>query len=630
MKAAPGFRERLYKKWRLLLQTIRLVGEVWRDFHKRGVSRKQFLRSLLFGAVGRMLTIVQLGLLYKVLHALIVGERESILNGRLGRVFSNLLPGWVQDSFWLWIFIIAGVLFAKVLQIALSYQAERYLFETTKRIQTELNNEIFERVLRFSLSFFDQRSSKAMNHWMDVSQLLTLKTGIYAEQIKNVHTFLMSAVTIGVFLLAICIFNWKIFLLTLLVIPFTRFVSAKVMGGIEDILDEQEEENQRRFVNMTNILEASALVRCHNMEAREIARFQEINRNALDSLYSSSRLHLLETPVNGISKTLSTILLASTIPFSRIAAAPQNLSGTMLSLLALQNIEGSIDAIIRIMKSVHRYPAVKKEIEAICGPSSNLLLMKEGPHKIDRFKTCVELRGLNFDYLPGVPTLRDVHLSLPKGGSTAIVGQTGSGKSTIAKVLLRLYNIPNSVYFIDGRDATTCTLESVRELFGYVSQESVWLQQSIRQNLIYGIDRSISDEEILEVCQQVGVYAAIRKLPGKLDAMMDGHGSGFSTGERQCLSLARALLKRSEILILDEPTSALDAIAESRVQEIFEKLAGDRTLIVIAHRLSTIARADEVILLKEGRVAESGSVNSLLKQKEMFYDMWQKQGSFWL
>lgn len=247
-----------------------------------------------------------------------------------------------------------------------------------------------------------------------------------------------------------------------------------------------------------------------------------------------------------------------------------------------------------------------------------------GQREFTGLKRSIEFRNLNFSYINGVEVLRDLNLFIEKDKTTAIVGPTGAGKSTLVSLILRFYDCPPSSVFIDGVDIREFTLESLMKRMAFVGQEALLFNDSIKNNIEYGLDK-VADEELEDVVKKARLYDFIMKLPQKYDTLIGDRGVKLSGGEKQRLSIARVLLKKAEILILDEATSSLDTTTEKLMQEAIEETVKGRTTIVIAHRLSTIKNADKIVVIENGRLMEQGSLNELLEKKGKFYQYWQEQ-----
>jgi len=240
-------------------------------------------------------------------------------------------------------------------------------------------------------------------------------------------------------------------------------------------------------------------------------------------------------------------------------------------------------------------------------------------------KERIDFHHLNFSYGHESPVLKDVSFSIPQGQMTAIVGATGSGKTTLVNLLMRFYDCPPESILIDSQDIRSFTLESLRKAFAYVGQDTQLFNETLRYNLSYGLDRSVTDTELKQVVERAQLEDFIKKLPKGFETFVGDRGVRLSGGERQRIAIARAFLKGSEILILDEATSAIDTATEKQIQDAIEVLIRGKTTIVIAHRLSTVKHADKLIILKDGRVTEAHSFDELTRKSSPLYQNWEGQ-----
>jgi ATP-binding cassette subfamily B protein len=232
---------------------------------------------------------------------------------------------------------------------------------------------------------------------------------------------------------------------------------------------------------------------------------------------------------------------------------------------------------------------------------------------------------VTFGYDPAVPVLRDVDLVIHPGETVAVVGPTGAGKSTIAKLVNRFYDPQRGRVTIDGHDVRDVTLESLRRQIGVVPQEPFLFAGSIRDNLLVG-RRDVGDHELEAACAHVGLGRLLDRLPDRLDTPCHERGVALSAGERQLLALARAFLSQPRVLILDEATSSLDLRTEQAVEAALDVVLEGRTAIIIAHRLQTTMRADRIVVVDEGGIAEIGTRDELLAAAGPFARMWETGG----
>ena len=239
----------------------------------------------------------------------------------------------------------------------------------------------------------------------------------------------------------------------------------------------------------------------------------------------------------------------------------------------------------------------------------------------------VEIKHVNFSYIEGKPILKDVSISAPKGKMTAVVGPTGSGKTTIMNLLNRFYDVDSGSIEFDGRDIRDYDLDSLRSHVGIVLQESVLFSGTIRDNIRFGVPDA-SQEMVETAARATHIHDYIESLPDKYDTLVDDDQNIFSTGQKQLISIARTLLTDPQVLILDEATSNVDTVTESKIQQAMEAVVAGRTSFVIAHRLKTILNADQIIVLKDGKVIEQGDHHQLLKLGGFYSELYHNQFVF--
>ena len=231
---------------------------------------------------------------------------------------------------------------------------------------------------------------------------------------------------------------------------------------------------------------------------------------------------------------------------------------------------------------------------------------------------------MNFSYVPDKRVIDDFNFKIEAGKKIALVGATGSGKTTIVNLLMRFYDIDSGEILLDGRDIREYSLQSLRSIVGIVLQDTVLFSDTIRYNLTYANDKA-SEEEIRQAAKLANADDFIRHLPQGYDTVLTGAGSSLSEGQRQLLAIARACLARPRILILDEATSNVDTRTEAKIQDAMTRLMQGRTCLIIAHRISTIRDADEIIVMDKGHIAQQGSHDELIKKEGPYKDLYMTQ-----
>jgi subfamily B ATP-binding cassette protein MsbA len=312
----------------------------------------------------------------------------------------------------------------------------------------------------------------------------------------------------------------------------------------------------------------------------------------------------------------------------------------MMAYLSIRHSEGSVSAYLvffalvrRAMTSLGTITSFQGNVASVIGPLREIVrvfeerekwLEKKSGGKIASFQSEINFQNLSFEYTDR-KILNGVSFSVKKGQMVAIVGRTGSGKSTIAQLLMRFYDPPKGSVLIDGQDILSLDLQSWRKKIAFISQENYFFDASIGDNLKYGCEVDPNADEMISALEKAQLGELLKKLPSGIVTEIGERGIQLSGGEKQRLSLARTILRDPEILILDEATSALDSQTEKLVQSAIDQVVRGRTSIVIAHRLSTIKNADKIILLDGGKVVEQGSFNELIVLGNRFKSFWDVQ-----
>jgi subfamily B ATP-binding cassette protein MsbA len=282
------------------------------------------------------------------------------------------------------------------------------------------------------------------------------------------------------------------------------------------------------------------------------------------------------------------------------------------------NILTPAKAISKASYGVKRGNAAAERVMEILNSESPLKDIPNAVTKTD-FESAIEIKNISFKYEDDL-VLKNFSISVPKGKSVALVGQSGSGKSTIANLVTRFYDVNEGQIEIDGKDIRKLTKHSLRNLMGLVTQDSILFNDTIKNNVRLGKEDA-TDEEVLKALEIANAWEFVKELPDGMDTNIGDSGNKLSGGQKQRLSIARAVLKNPPIMILDEATSALDTESERLVQVALENMMKNRTSIVIAHRLSTIQNADEIIVMQKGQIVEQGKHQELLDKKGVYNNL---------
>ena len=408
----------------------------------------------------------------------------------------------------------------------------------------------------------------------------------------------------------------------LLILP-TRSVGHTRWKLLSQSQAKNDEMNQ--LINETLSVSGSLLVKLFAREELEYARFVGVNEEL-------TRLHLKEQRsgkwfgvVMGMFTQLGPLLIYFAGGWLIIAKSDTSLTvGTITATVALINrLYRPVQSLLNIQVDFTRSLALFTRIFDYFD-MENPIVCKDNGKKPDMKHADIRCEHVAFSYDPEKPLLTDIDFTVPAGKMYAIVGPSGSGKSTVVNLIPRLYDVQGGRVTVGGVDVRDMDLKYLRSNIGMVTQESYLFNGTIRENLLYA-KPDATDEELENACRIANIHSYIAAQPEGYETLVGNRGLKLSGGEKQRLSIARVILKDPSILILDEATSALDSISENAIQEALEHLMQGRTSIVIAHRLSTILKADRILVVQNGKIAESGTHESLLTQNGVYRELYETQ-----
>jgi len=325
----------------------------------------------------------------------------------------------------------------------------------------------------------------------------------------------------------------------------------------------------------------------------------------------------------GIS-VLIAVYYGGLLTFSKDINSRISVGSIVAFIMFVNNLTWPFASLGWVSSIIQRAEASQKRINEFLLTKSNII------NKVDSifsFEGSIEFKNVNFKYpVTNIQAVSNLSFKVHKGETLAIVGQTGSGKSTISSLLMRQYDLESGAIFIDGNEIKSINLDSLRAQTGIVPQEVFLFSDTIRENLQFGVtDHVPSDKELIEVCELTHVYHNIKEFPDQFDTLLGERGVNLSGGQKQRISIARALLKKPKLLILDDCLSAVDTETEEVILRNLEKGKDERTTIVISHRISTIRNATKIIVINEGKMIESGTHEELIELKGTYFDMYEQQ-----
>ncbi len=551
-----------------------------------------------------VMTAAVIGCTFDVFAPYFMGRIIDMMTGKGEVRFDGILKaGGVLLSFYL---LSAG------LQWILNYFSNL----TAVRTAAELRREGFERISRMPLSFFDRTS-----HGDIVSRFVNDIDAISDGLLQGMVQLFSGSVTILGTLAFMFILSWK---MTLIVLP-SAALSFFLASFIVRITGKYFRKQQAYIGEINGIVEeifsGEREVKAFGYQDRAGENFEAVNQKLRKVGQKAQFASSLPNPTTRFVNNLAYILigvfgwLAGGLSIGSISSFLQYWNLFSRPLNDLTNITTQIMAAFASAQRVFEIldmPAEKPD------PDDAVSL------DLQTVRGEVEFSHVDFSYRPDHPLIRDFSVTVKPGRKIAIVGPTGAGKTTMINLLLRFYEPDSGVIRVDGIDTSKITRKSLRRSFGMVLQDTWLFAGTILENLTYGRPSATLDE-VKAACRAVHAHSFIRQLPNGYDTVISEDGGSLSQGQKQLLTIARALIADPRILILDEATSSVDTLTEIRIQEAFALLMKNRTSFVIAHRLSTIRESDLILVMKDGRIIEQGTHESLLAAKGFYYKLYSSQ-----
>lgn len=477
-------------------------------------------------------------------------------------------------------------------------------------IVRDIRNQLYQKINSLSLSFFSEERKGDIIARMsgDVQEVESSIMSSLDMLFKNPILILFYFITL------ICI-SWQLTLFTILFVPpFGWF-----MGLVGKKLKAQSTEAQSLWSDTMSMVEETLgglrIIKAFCAESKMNWRFDKVNSEYRDNIM---RVNIRQQMAHPMSEFLGTILIVIVLWFGGILVLDYGRIDGPTIIFYLVMLYSIINPLKEFSKASYNIPkglASMERIDKILQAEAEIK-DKENPKHIASFEHQIEFRHVSFAYTDNksdelIYVLKDINLVIPKGKTVALVGQSGSGKSTMVDLIPRYYDVQEGEVLIDGINVKDLAVNDLRQLIGNVNQEAILFNASFKDNIRFG-KTDATDEEIANAAKIANAYDFIMKSEHGFDTGIGDRGGRLSGGQRQRVSIARAILKNPPILILDEATSALDTESERLVQDALEKLMKTRTTVAVAHRLSTIKHADEICVMHEGRIVERGTHDELI------------------
>jgi len=473
----------------------------------------------------------------------------------------------------------------------------------------DLRNRLYEKFTSLPLSFYHRHRageliSRATNDVLVVNRSVNVSfTNLARDPVMIVMYLAMSL-----------LLSWRLTLLAMIVLPLSMLIIVRIGKKLRKYSHRQQEKMANITTRLQETISGIRVVKAFTNEERENSRFRAESQRLFRDLFKIARMQRLSSP---LTEQLSVLVGLFILWYG----GRQVLTGDelppqlfILFLFFIFSLGKPIKELSQVNNAIQEGMAAAERVFAVLDHPVEIV-ERDDAAVLNDVRGEIELRNVNFAYNTGEPVLRGVDLKVSPGEVVALVGSSGAGKSTLVDLIPRFYDPTGGTVLIDGHDLRDLSLASLRGAMGMVTQEVILFNDTVRNNIAYGLS-DVSDDDVTAAARAANAHDFITRMPEGYNTLIGDRGVKLSGGQRQRLSIARAILKNPPVLIFDEATSALDTESEMLVQEAVDRLVRDRTTIVIAHRLSTIQHVDRIYVMQNGRIAQIGTHEELLSETD--------------
>lgn len=526
-------------------------------------------------------------------------------------LLSNFIAQHQGDKTYGLIFICVVVISATFFKNLFLYISRYILNPLRNGILYNIRKDLFEKIIQLPVGFFtNERKGDIMSRMTnDVS---TIEVSI----ISMMELLFSTPITVIFYFIVLSLISWKLFLFLIILLP----IAGLIIGRISKSLKRNTQVTQQKLGDLLSIIEETLgglrIVKAFSAEPNRAQTFESHNRTLYNLNNAVASRRELASPM---SEFLGILILSVVIWFGgkmALSNPPELEPGLFIVFISMfYFLINPLKSLSQIFYNLHQGRAGIERINLIL-QAENSIKDPIQPQSLHSFNHAIEFKNVSFSH-GDTPILTNINLVIPKGKTIALVGASGAGKSTLVDLIPRFHDVQKGEILIDGINIKDIAIRDIRQLMGIVSQEPVLFNDSIRHNIALGGNAS-DTHAILQAATIANVVSIIDNKSNGLEELVGDRGVKLSGGEKQRITIARAIFKNPPILILDEATSSLDTVSEKQVQDAINHLMENRTSIVIAHRLSTVQHADEIIVLEKGRIIERGTHEVLLQQNGQY------------
>lgn len=512
--------------------------------------------------------------------------------------------------------IAIGLLIIYLSSFVFNYLQGFLLSGVTAKVSKDYRNRLSRKINRLPLKYLDKTPTG------DVLSRITNDVDLLSETLNSsLSSTITTVATVIGSLIMMLSYSWKLTLIAILILPVSVIVMYIMVKLSQKYFKMQQDELGQINGHIEEIYSGHNVISAYNAEDDALDKFDIINNKLFSSSYRGNILSGLMHPIMNFFGNLGyalIIILGGIMAIEDITFVPVVIAFVTYyrmfnnEVSQVANIFSTLQTTVAASERIFEFLDAEEQEEE-----------KDKNLKLTDIKGDIEFKNVNFGYTPEKQILYDLNVKIKGGQKVAVVGSTGAGKTTLVNLLMRFYEVNSGDILIDGVSIKDMKRENVRKLFGMVLQDTWLFEGSIRDNIAYG-NSSATKEEIIEVCKSAGIHHLIKSQPNGYDMIMT-EDSNFSIGEKQLITIARAMLNNSPMLILDEATSSVDTRTEVLIQQAMDKLMKNRTSFIIAHRLSTIINADVILVMKDGRIVEKGNHKELLELNGVYSSLYKSQ-----
>ena len=518
------------------------------------------------------------------------------------------------------LFVILLIVVMFLLKNIAGYLANYFMVFLRNGVIRDIRNKVYQKTVELPLSFFSEQRKGDI-----IARVTGDVNDLQYSFLPVLEIIIREPLTILFTLIAMLIISPQLTLFVFIFIPIMSFVISRIGKSLKRKSGRVQKEQGVFLSTLEETLTGLRIIKGFNSEKEFNDRFQESTNkfyNFSNKLLNRQNLASPTSEVLGILMVSGILWYGGNLVLSDDANTILDGSAFLVYMTLSYQILTPAKAITRGIYNIKKGGAAAERIQEILD-TENPLKDKENAIEIEGFHSDIAFKNISFKYQDEY-VLKNLSLDIKKGETVALVGQSGSGKSTIANLITRFYHVNEGEILIDGININNITTSSLRKQLGLVTQEAILFNDSIKNNLKLG-KKDATDDEIIEALKVANAWEFVKDLPNGIETNIGDAGGKLSGGQKQRLSIARAVLKSPPIMVLDEATSALDTESERLVQVALENMMKNRTSIVIAHRLSTIQKADKIVVLNKGEIVEQGKHDELIAQKGVYHKLVEMQ-----